>query len=85
MGARQVSDISDRYQRGETVDNNARAYGLKKSIIRARLRAMKIDIEGEIPSVWDLDQDEQRAEFARRARRAAGMRMRELGIERLRA
>ncbi len=33
-------------------------------------------------SIWELDHDEQRDEFARRARRAAGRRMRELGIER---
>ncbi len=73
-----MSDISERYERGETVESIARLYGLKKSIIRARLRAMKIDIEGEMASIWDLDDDERREEFYRRAKRAAGMALREM-------
>lgn len=73
--------IIDMFDEGMSEEEIGRALGYKPRVVRDRLR--KTGRLDHVPaSIWDLSEDERRDEFIRRASRAAGRRMKELGIER---
>jgi hypothetical protein len=69
--------VCDLFDEGNSIEEISRISGRSEARIRDQLRR-GFRIDGEPTSIWELEPDDQRAEFTRRARRGAKLRLREL-------
>lgn len=73
---------------GERTGRIANLLGCSTEYVRTRLKAQGVTLDRpalvrpllKFDPIWELDDDERRLEMRRRAARAAGERLRELGV-----